>query len=105
MRHKLFERAQQQLIEIWIYTEGKWGSKQADKYIDGLHSALTQISDNPSSWRKVRGKRFAGVYFFRYEQHVVFFKQFASGDIGIISILHEKMDLPLRLLDDLNETF
>ena len=102
MRAKLFKRAQQQLIDIWLYTEEKWNSAQADKYIDGLNIRLKQITENSHLWKKVRSKKLAGVFFFRYEKRLVFFKRLPSGDLGIISILHEQMDLPRRLLDDIN---
>lgn len=103
MRYRIFKRAHQQLIDIWIYTDQEWGEKQSDKYIDGLYTAFKNVCEDPSSWRKVRGKRFAGIFFFRYQKHVVFFKQLKSGDVGIISVLHENMNLPHRLLSDINE--
>ena len=103
MRYRIFKRARQQLIDIWIYTEQKWGDRQSDQYIDGLYKAFKEISEDSHSWRKVRGKKFVGVFFFRYEKHFVFFKQLTSGDVGIISVLHEKMNVPHHLLSDINE--
>lgn len=104
MRYRLFKRAYQQLIDIWIYTDQEWGEKQSDKYIEGLYTACKSVFADSISWTKVRGKRFAGVYFFRYKKHIVFFKKLTTGDIGIISILHENMDLPDRLLSDIDES-
>jgi len=28
------------LVDIWLYTYGQWGEKQADKYLDDLEAAL-----------------------------------------------------------------
>jgi len=31
----------------------------------------------------------------------VFFRELDTGDLGVMSILHERMDLPVRLKEDL----
>lgn len=40
-------------------------------------------------------------YFCRYEHHYIFFRELETGDIGVMSILHERMNLPVRLREDL----
>lgn len=97
MRYSLYKKARQQLIDIWLYTAEQWGEVQADKYVDGLYEIFKNM-DN-ASWRKVEDNRFLGVYFLRYEKHFVFFRELSTGHIGIISILHERMNLPERLLE------
>ena len=52
-------------------------------------------------WREVRHDQITGVYFTRYEHHYLFFRELSDGRLGIISVLHERMDLPNRLIDDL----
>jgi toxin ParE1/3/4 len=103
MRYSLHKRAFQQLVEIWAYTEAKWGDKQADKYLDGLRDALKNICAEPDNWRKVKDRRFAGIYFFRYEKHLVFFKQLGPELLAVISVLHNSMDLPSCLMDDVDD--
>lgn len=39
-------------------------------------------------------------YFFRYEHHFVYWGRLANGDIGIVTILHERMHQIARLKDD-----
>lgn len=34
-------------------------------------------------------------------RHYVFFRQLDNGDLGVMNSLHERMDLPARLMDDL----
>jgi plasmid stabilization system protein ParE len=48
----------------------------------------------------MRGKRFAGIWFVHHEHHYLFFRELSDGHVGIISILHENMDLPARLRED-----
>jgi plasmid stabilization system protein ParE len=42
----------------------------------------------------------SGVYFIRHQHHYVFFRELSSGELGVISILHENMDIPARLRED-----
>jgi plasmid stabilization system protein ParE len=39
-------------------------------------------------------------FFFRYERHFVYRRWLDNGDIGIVTILHERMHQNLRLKDD-----
>jgi plasmid stabilization system protein ParE len=41
-----------------------------------------------------------GVYFFRHRHHYVFFRELSKKRLGVISVLHEKMDIPARLRED-----
>ncbi len=100
---KLSPKAREQLIHIWAYTQETWGEAQADQYIQGLYQALTELHANKILWRPLSDPKFAGVYFFRYKKHVIFFKLLASNAVGILTLLHERSDLPMRLLNDLNE--
>lgn len=40
-------------------------------------------------------------FFSRYEHHYVFFRVLDDGNLGVMSILHERMDIPARLREDL----
>lgn len=39
-------------------------------------------------------------YFFRYERHFVYWRRLSNGDIGIVTILQEKMQQIGRLRED-----
>lgn len=39
-------------------------------------------------------------YFFRYEQHFVYWRRLSSGNIGIVTILHQRMHQIERFRDD-----
>ena len=41
-----------------------------------------------------------GVFFIRHEHHYIFFRELSDHCIGVISIIHESMDIPARLKDD-----
>ncbi|MEE4356335.1 MAG: type II toxin-antitoxin system RelE/ParE family toxin [Desulfococcaceae bacterium] len=100
MHHKIYPTARRQLIQIWKYTDRMWGEEQADKYIHGIYNAIDSLADNPHLWREVEHKEAKDIYFIRHKHHYVFFRQLASGNIGVISVLHERMDIPGRLKTD-----
>ena len=103
MKYRFYPRANERLDEIWEYTVEQWDEHQAEKYIRGLFSALEKRAERKHSWLSVKESGFSGVYFFRYEHHFVFYRELSDRTIGVISILHERMDLPHRLKEDFCE--
>ncbi|PDT29280.1 plasmid stabilization protein [Rhizobium sp. L9] len=100
-------RADDAQDKIWPDTVEAWREKQADAYILGLHAYLQRLcQDRPT--RRQLPQRLAvpadikrSVNFGRYEHHHVFFRELKNGDLGIMSILQERMNLPVRLKEDL----
>ena len=91
---------------IWSYTSENWGASQADKYIDGLHSHLQNISENLSLLRNVPEYIIPGIKFFHYGRHFVFVREagkYRDEKIQVLSILHDRMDIPSRLLEELKK--
>ena len=94
---------------IWQYTVDQWGEEQAEKYIIGLHTHLQTLADKQKPWRPLPSGSLVPsdldmkVYFSKYERHHIFFRTLSKGGIGIMSILHERSDIPVRLRQDLEE--
>jgi len=92
---------------IWQDTVETWGEAQAIRYIQGLHAHLQRLSETPALWRKLPGKLAVpadlklDAYLSRYERHYVFFRKLSGDRIGILSLLHDRMDVPARLAEDL----
>lgn len=93
---KLTELAAADLFDIWDYTCQKWGSRQADHYLDNLERqcellkekrVLTKAHDNISpSLRSLR-----------CERHYIFFLVSEKKPPIILGFLHERMDAIKRL--------
>ncbi len=77
--------------EIYRYTRDHWGPQQADNYITGLFDAFDGIADHRISSRPVPAGFGIEGYFFRYKRHFVYWHWLSNGDIGIVTILHERM--------------
>jgi toxin ParE1/3/4 len=97
----IFKAARARLIEVWEYSETTWGAAQADKYLRAVVAAIESIQDEPRRWRPVRDKALPGIFYFRHKHHTVFFRRLSKGQIGVITVLHESMNLPARLREDL----
>ena len=95
MPAKIFATAESRLVEIWDYTLKKWGEDQADAYVRGLVGEIHAFDANRSLWRRVADK--TGLWFVRHEPHYIFFRELSGGVVGVITVLHESMDLPARI--------
>ena len=102
MAHNIFATARRRLLEIWEYSDANWGVEQADHYIEGLFKELDRIACRSHRWKPVQQVGFSGVYFARFRHHFIFFRDL-NGELGVITVLHESMDIPNRLLDDWND--
>ncbi len=105
--YRFFPAADKRQDEIWRYTHEQWGEDQAKKYIRGLHDHLQKLANKDIPWHPlptgllVPSDLNLSIFFSRYEKHYVFFRELSSNDIGVISILHGAMQIPVRLNEDL----
>ena len=88
---RIQEGASHRLDEIYRYTRDKWGEKQAEQYITGLFAAFDRISTHGVSSKPIPAEFGVNGFFFRYERHFVYWRHLSNGDIGIVTILHERM--------------
>ncbi len=93
---KLRQAAINDLDDIWEYTFQQWSRDQANQYYESIRSACLDVAHNPKigqdyDWIK---KDLKGC---RANKHIVFYIQASTGEIEVIRILHERMDLKNRL--------
>jgi len=94
------EAASWRLDEIYRYTRDRWGGDQADRYITGLFDAFDGIETHRTSSKPIPAEFGIEGYFFRYERHFVYWRRLSSGDIGIVTVLHERMHQFDRFRDE-----
>ncbi|MBU4611962.1 type II toxin-antitoxin system RelE/ParE family toxin [Achromobacter sp. GG226] len=97
---RIQEAASFRLDEIYRYTRDRWGDAQAERYITGLFQAFERIDTHAVASRPVPAEFGVQGYFFRYERHVVYWRRLANGDVGIVTILHERMHQIERFRED-----
>ncbi len=94
------EAASYRLDEIYHYTRDQWGAEQADRYITGLFEAFSKIDSHGVMSKPIPAEFGVEGFFFRYERHYVYWRRLTNGDIGIVTILHERMHQIDRYRDD-----
>jgi plasmid stabilization system protein ParE len=97
---RLQEAASWRLDEIYRYTRDHWGTEQADRYINGLFAAFDGINTHRTPSKPIPADFGIEGYFFRYERHFVYWRRLSNGDIGIATLLHERMHQIDRFRDD-----
>ncbi len=90
-------KAVEDLTSIWSYTASSWSVKQADNYYNQLISTIQKVAGNPFIPDKSYSHISDGLLGHKFSRHLIFYKRQPTGDIKIIRILHDSMDLPAHL--------
>lgn len=85
------EPASWRLDEIYRYTRERWGEAQANRYITGLFEAFERIETHGVASRPVPAEFGVDGFFFHYGRHFVYWRRLSNGDIGIVTVLHERI--------------
>ena len=89
--------------EIHRYSREHRGTTQADAYITGLFEAFDRIATGGVPSRPIPAEFGVEGYVFRYERHFVYWKTLNNGDIGIVTVLHERMHQTGQFRENLGE--
>lgn len=94
------QAASHRLDEIYRYTLNQWGASQAERYINGLFEAFAGIETHAVVSRPIPAAFGVDGYVVRYEKHLIYWRRLANGDVGIVTVLHERMHQIERFKDD-----
>jgi toxin ParE1/3/4 len=92
----LTNKAVEDLSRIWDYTYEVWSESQADRYYEVLTSSFGEIAQN-SGLGKNYDEIESGILGLSVGKHIVFYRVLQSGDIEILRILHQRMNLKSKL--------
>lgn len=101
MALRVQEAASLRLDEIYRYTRERLGVEQADRYITYLFAAFHKIEAHDVASRPIPAEFAIDAFYFRHEHHFVYWRRLSNGDVGIVTILHERMHQMDRFRDDL----
>ena len=93
--------AEEDLIDIWLYTYEKWGEDKADIYLDDLEVSLNLLAKNPHigvACDYIRN----GYRQLHINRHIVFYF-IVEEEIHIIRILYDQMDFVKHLQGKLED--
>jgi toxin ParE1/3/4 len=77
--------------EIYRYTVKTWGEKQSKAYISGLFESFDNIGNSLVISYPIPADFGINGFYFRYEKHYIYWRYLNNGDIGIVTVLHERM--------------
>ncbi|HZH65240.1 MAG TPA: type II toxin-antitoxin system RelE/ParE family toxin [Flavisolibacter sp.] len=81
---------------MWEYSYEAWSESQADRYYELLTGSFQEIVQSP--WL---GKNYdeidKAIFGIRVGKHIVFYRAVQSGDIEILRISHQRMDLKNKI--------
>jgi toxin ParE1/3/4 len=100
--YRVLAGAGHRLDEIYVYTRETWGEAQADRYVRGLFERFGAIAARRFPWRPVPAEFGVDGFFCRYEKHVIYWKRLGDRAVGIVTVLHERMNRIERLQDDVS---
>ena len=87
--------AQRDLEDIWAYSEDRWGSGQAERYIRTIQQAIENAAANARRDRPCDEIR-VGYFKLSVGSHILFYRRF-DGVMDVMRILHQRMDFDLHL--------
>lgn len=92
--YRLSERARADLIDIYDFTESRFGKYQAEAYYAGLIRSFGLLADFPQQVDELA----AGYRRFRFQSHLIFYTV-QSDHVEIRAILHGAQDIRPQLFD------
>ena len=90
LRVRKTARAEEDLVDIWVYSYREWGEEQAERYFDELEAGIGMLGGNPELGRRCDHIR-DGYRALWVNRHVVYYTV-ARRTVRIVRVLHERMD-------------
>ena len=82
--------AENDLIDIWVYSFEEWDELQADKYLDKLHTAINSLASNPELGVRRDNVR-EGYRALIVNRHAIYYR-LTPSTVEIVRVLHGQMD-------------
>ena len=95
-KYSLTNKAVEDLAKIWNYSFEEWSEQQADTYYEMLIASCQEIAENLSLGKTYNGIT-AHLLGLRTIRHIIFYRRINENEVGIIRILHGRMDLKNRM--------
>lgn len=91
MAYKTTEKADADIIDIYVYGADTFGTGQAEHYLAGLEDAFERIAAQPLLMRE-RPEFQPSVRLCPYRAHVIVYLVEKSDDVLIVRVLHGRQD-------------
>jgi len=92
---KVSAKANNDLFDIGLYTQNKFGIRQRNKYLVSIADKFQTLANKPELGRERLNIR-NGYYSVLIQKHIIFYKLYNYG-IRIIRVLHQSMEFDKHL--------
>ena len=117
LKYRFSPLAAAQLDILWDYGYHQFGEQQADRYLDGLFSAIEDIAEN-NLYQGLAPQRVppdeiadittVSIRYIHYNKHYIYMRELprhkGQGITGVVCILGDRMDTPQRLKENLTSS-
>lgn len=93
--YRVTPAAERDLESIWSYTAHQWGVEQANRYIDIMAAAFSELANHPKTAPACDAIR-PGYRRCSIERHMIYFRVTTYG-IAVMRVLHDRMDAQRKL--------
>lgn len=100
MAMRVQDAAALRLEQIYRYGRDRWGEAQAERYLTGMFAAFDGIAAGTVPSRPIPAEFGVSGYFAGYHRHFIYWRRLENGDVGIVTVLHERMHQIDRFRDD-----
>ncbi len=97
---RIQEGASHRLDDIYRTTRDRRGENQAEAHITGLFATFDMIAAHGVMSKPTPAEFGFEGFIFRYERQFVYWCPLSNSDIGIVTILHERMHQIDRFWED-----
>lgn len=97
-KYYISQKAVEDLSSIWEYTLETWSESQADTYYRELINTIRDIAERPCFLDREYVEIHHGLFCRRCKKHMVFYRLDNIGEVEVVRILHERMDIGRRLI-------
>lgn len=98
---RIQDRAAAQLDQIYRYTRERWGQRQAEEVLRDLFTSFDHAASGAVASRPIPAEFGVSGFFYRCGKHVVYWRRLTTGEVGIVTVLHERM----HQIEPLRESF
>jgi toxin ParE1/3/4 len=77
MKHRISQRAERDLKDIYVYTRQQFGQSQAEKYLRELDAVFGLLSEHPDMGRLYDGR----THQFVHGKHIILYRSSSNGII------------------------
>lgn len=91
MAYTLSQKAEEDILNIFLYSTEQFGLKQAEFYHDLLEKSFQFLAENPMAAR-IRHEISPPVRIHPTESHIIIYTVEENGDISVIRVRHRYED-------------